>query len=210
MLLGVLRIERKAQMGTVARVAMSFLLATAVASGCHSQQGVIRSDSPLTEEQVSVYSSFFTNFSSLHVKNLANRTARLDLSDVKESSPCLQGFQLENVPDSRRTTHPFSREITKGRDLRLVDAFQQAKTIEQEEKNDTAQTGSSEHAETKPVLVSSFLVLSEIAFDKTHQYAALNYVFVCGTHCKTSQTFVMERVGAQWKVKGRPCTMSVN
>ena len=82
--------------------------------------------------------------------------------------------------------------------------------MEQEEKSDIAQTGSSEHDGTKPVQASSFLVLSEVAFDKTHQYAVLNYVFVCGTQCKTSQTFVMERVGAQWKVKGRPCTMTVN
>lgn len=197
-------------MGTLARVAMSFLLATAVASGCHSQQDVIRSDSPLTEDQFAVYSGFFNNFSSLHVKNLANRTSRLDLSDVKESSPCLQGLELENLPDSRRTTHPFSMEITKGRDLRLVDAFQQAKIMEQEEKSDTAQTGSSKHDDTRPVQASGFLVLSEIAFDKTHQYAVLKYVLVCGTHCKTSQTFVMERVGAQWKVKGRPCTMTAN
>jgi hypothetical protein len=197
-------------MATLVRVAISFILATAVTSGCHSQQNVIRSDSPLTEDQFAVYTSFFDNFSSLHVKNLANRTARLDLSDVKESNPCLQGVELENLPDSRRTTHPFSTEITKGRELRLVDAFQQAKIMEQEEKSDTAQTGSSKHDGTKPVQASSFLVLSEIAFDKTQQYAVLNYVFVCGTHCKTSQTFVMERVGPQWKVKGRPCTMTVN
>lgn len=142
--------------------------------------GVIRSDAQLTEDQLGVYSSFLETLSGLHVKNLANRTIRLDLSDLKDDSACLQGIELENSVEARKTTHPFGPEFAKGQELTLVDPFQQLKVIEQEEKHIEVEENAAEpkSAGAKSVPQSSFLLVSEIAFDKTHQYALLKYVLL--------------------------------
>lgn len=192
------------------RVAALLSLAGSLACGCHSQEKTIRSEMPLTEEQMGVYSSFLDTFSALHFNNLANRTLRLDLSEVKQGSACLQGIELENLPELRRTTHPFGPKITEGRNLKLVDPLQQAELIEREEKSAKDKQVESEEASAAG-RESDFLALSEIAFDKKHQFALLKYVVFCGSHCKHGAILVLEKDGTTWTAKSRrPCTMFVN
>src|ERR1700736_3191089 len=146
------------------RISLSPVLAIVFVLGCHSQEKVEISNSPLTVEQLQVYSSFLDSFSTLHFTHLANRTGRLDLSDVPEGSACLQGIEFENLPESRRMLHSFGPEITKGRNLKLVDPLEQAKIL-RGETDSASQKEKSNQRTTEVTSESGFVALSEIAFD---------------------------------------------
>jgi hypothetical protein len=63
--------------------------------------------------------------------------------------------------------------------------------------NQPAQDG----AEAKNDL--KFVIFSEIAFDTGHQVAVLKYILVCGEHCDSGATLVMEKVEGRWTAKPR-------
>jgi hypothetical protein len=87
----------------------------------------------MTEDQLTVYRSFLDTFSSLPWHSLAKRTAPFDLRGVSEDNACLRGIEFENLRGSRRSIHEFSPEITKGRELKLVDPLEQAKILQRED-----------------------------------------------------------------------------
>jgi hypothetical protein len=179
--------------------------------GCLAQKNAPQTvASALTGEQLAVYRGFLDALSSTGFKNLATTTAAFDPSEIKPSSPCLKGLQFENSSGSGRSIHLLGPEIVEGRKLELVDAGQQASLIESADKSAVQRAGEPKEQAPTAALEHGFLVLFEIAFDKTHQFAVLKYNFVCGAHCLTSQTYVLARVGEEWKVKGRPCTMVAN
>ncbi len=185
----------------------SLLLASILASGCQP----VLSDSPMTEDQLTVYRSFLDLFSSLPWHNLANRTAPFDLRGVSEDNACLRGIEFENLRMSRRTIHAFSPEITKGRELKLVDPLEQAKILQREDVSPDGQKGQSKEESDRIMSKFGFLELSEIAFDKKHQFAVLRFRFFCGSRCKTSETLVMEKVGNEWSNKTRrACAAFIN
>jgi hypothetical protein len=56
----------------------------------------------------------------------------------------------------------------------------------------------------------NFLVLSEIAFDKKHQFAVVKYLLMCGEHCASGVTLVMEKVDGKWTESSRrPCALLI-
>jgi len=186
-------------------VALLFCALPNFLCGCFAQKNAtqsVASASTLTGEQLAVYRGFLDALSSVGFKNLATTTIAFGPSEINPTSPCVKGLQFENSNDSGRSVHLLGPEIVEGRKLELVDSVQQSKLIERADNTkEPAPAASSERG---------FLVLSEIAFDKTHQFAMLKYNFICGAHCLTSQTYVMTKVGEQWKVNGRPCTMVAN
>lgn len=46
---------------------------------------------------------------------------------------------------------------------------------------------------------TGLFTLSEIAFDKRHQYAVLAYSFDCGMLCGHGDTIILKKVGEKWK-----------
>ena len=170
-------------------------------------------ETPLTSEKLKVYGDFLDAFSSLHFSRLANQTAPFLPADLPQGSACAQGIDLEDQSNARGPLHRFGPEITKGRELFLVDPSEQAKLLQTTEvalKRDTTKENTAKLAET---LASDygFVALSEIIFDKSHHFAVLKYLYFCGSHCKHGGTLVMEKVGSSWTAKTRrPCTMIVN
>jgi hypothetical protein len=171
------------------------------------------SPSALTSEQLQVYGALLNLLNSqptTQVKNLANQTSPFDISHVPEGSVCLQGIEFENLSQSSRTVHSFSAEITKGRALKIVDPDEQAKIILQQ-KDSTSPKQKQAEDSAKGSSQSGLLVVSEIAFDKKHQFAVLNYVLFCGSQCKYEVTRVLEKVGGEWTTPvKRVCTVSIN
>jgi hypothetical protein len=118
--------------------------------------------------------------------------------------PCLNGIELENVSEAQRIIHTFGPEITKGRDLKLVDRHEQIKLLKQ---RDTSPNVSKEKVTADSKQTGSelnFLVLSEIAFDKKHQFAVVKNLLRCGEHCGGGATYVMEKVDGKWIASSRP------
>ena len=162
-----------------------------------------------------VYGDFLDASSALHFKRLANQTAPFVPSDLPEGSFCVQGLELEDQFSAQKVRHRFGVEITKGRDLLLVDPIEQAKSLQQREATLKNKSGGSkeELAKISESVASDygFLVLTEIVFDKSRRFAVLKYLYFCGTHCDYGATFVMEKVGTSWTEKTRrPCTQIIN
>jgi hypothetical protein len=190
------------------------ILVVSIIAGCRASAKPELSIATLSAEKLEVYGDFLDTFSSLHFGRLANQTAPLILSDVPQGSPCIEGIDLEDQEEARRILHRIAPGITEGRNLILVDPIEQARILEQKESESVRSDASKEDKLKTVENISSqygFLTLSEIAFDKKHQFAVVKYLYFCGSHCKHGGTLVMEKVGTSWSAKTRrPCTMIVN
>jgi hypothetical protein len=187
----------------IRRIFLGFSAVVILLSGCRAQNKPVLSRSPFREEQLSVYRGLLDMLSALHYKNLSTVSVPFDFTGFPETRPCLSGIELENISEAMRTTHTFGPEITKGLDLKLVDRHEQIKLLEQ---RDASPTVAKEKLNAEPQQTGSdlnFLVLSEIAFDKKHQFAVVKYLFRCGEHCGGGSTLVMENLKGKWTASSR-------
>jgi hypothetical protein len=193
----------------VRNIAASLFAVMVFGTGGWSPDNPVASRPPMNDEQLSVYRAFLDKFSFLHFKNLASRTIPFDFKGFPETRPCLQGAELQNLNEALRTSHTFGPEITKGRDLRIVDSLEQEKLRQRwdESPSDQGKVGG-ENPVKNPEY--SYLVLSEIAFDGKHQLAVLKYLLVCGARCESGATLVLEKAEGTWIVSSRrPCAIFV-
>jgi hypothetical protein len=191
-------------MGGTRRIFLGFSAVVILVSGCRAHDKSVLSRSPFSEEQLSVYRGFLDMLSVLHSRNLSTVSVPFDFTGFPETRPCLNGIELENVSEAQRIIHTFGPEITKGRDLKLVDRREQIKLLRQRDASPTVpkEKLTAESQQTSSEL--NFLVLSEIAFDKKHQFAVVKYLLMCGKHCASGTTRVMEKVDGKWAVSSRP------
>jgi hypothetical protein len=189
---------------TGAKALAAFFVVIVLASPPKAQQQPASSASRLSAEQIAVYHGFLRKFSSaLHFRNLSNVTVTFDFKGFPEGRPCLRGIELENDSEPFQTTHALPREITKGMDIRLVDTVQKRELLQQrdalsKDKNEPALDDRRAH--------TNVLVLSEIVFDTDNQFALVKYLLLCGEHCLSGATLVMEKVDDEWIVSSRrPC-----
>jgi hypothetical protein len=182
------------------RVAASAFVGLMFTLACEAQTQPANRPSSPSEEQLNVYRSWLDIVGvRLHIKNLANVTVPFDFKGFPEGRPCLKGIELESPSEYLRTTHQFGAEIAKGRELNLVDRHEQLQLFRKKmnRPNEAAQDG----AEAKDGL--NFLIFSEVAFDTRHQFAVVKYILVCGEHCDSGATMVMEKVEGHWTAKPR-------
>jgi hypothetical protein len=183
------------------------LVLLVLASVCGAQSRAVYTSPPLTEEQLSVYRGFLDKFDALHIKNLSKITVPLDFKGFPDGHPCLTGIELENLSEALKTVHVFGPEITKGRDLSLVDPLEQTKVLKQ---HNTA-SGNQPAQAARSGNDLNFLIFSEIAFDTKREFAVVKYLLVCGEHCDSGATLVMEKVEGRWTTSSRrPCAMFLN
>ena len=189
------------------KIRISVLVLLVLPLACGAQSKPDYSGPPLTEEQLSVYRGFLDEFSALHVKNLSKLTLPLDFNGFPEGRPCLTGIELEKSPDALKIAHVFGPEITNGRELKLVDPLEQTKLLKQ---RDTSSANQPKQAAQSGNDLN-FLIFSEIAFDTKHRFAVVKYLLVCGEHCDSGATLVMEKVDGHWTTSSRrPCAQFVN
>ena len=155
-----------------------------------------------------MYRGFLNRFSSLNLRNLSSVTIPFDYKGFPDGRPCLRGLELETVSEPLQTSHTFDQEITKGTDLRLVDQVEQGKLRQQGDASRGNQKEKVTVDAQKPHFDFAYLVLSEIVFDTKHQFALLKYLIVCGQHCVSGATLVMEKVDGKWTTSSRrPCAI---
>lgn len=192
-------------MGGCRRILLGSYVVVILVSGCRAHDKPVLSRSPFSEEQLSVYRGLLDMLFVLHSRNLSTVSVPFDFKGFPETRPCLNGIELESVSDAQRTIHTFGPEITEGLDLKLVDRHEQIKLLTQRDASpnvqkeklatDSKQTGSE----------LNLLVLSEIVFDKKHQFAVVKYLLRCGEHCGSGATLVMEKADGKWIASsGRP------
>lgn len=187
------------------RIFLGFSVVVILVSGCRAQNKPVLSREPFSEGQLSVYRGLLDMLSAFHYKNLSTVSVPFDFTGFPETRPCLIGIELENISEAMRTIHTFGPEITKGRDLRLVDRHEQIKLLEQRDVSPTVPKEKLTAGSQQTSSDLNFLVLSEIVFDKRHQFAVVKYLFRCGEHCGGGATRVMEKVDGKWVASsGRP------
>jgi hypothetical protein len=184
------------------RVFVGFFVLAILVSGC--KQKPVLSRFPFSEEQLSVYRGVLDMLSLLHFRNVSTVSAPLDFQGFPESRPCLDGIELENVSDAQRTIHTFGPEVTRGLQLKLVDRHEQVKLLKQRDASPSVRKEKLTTGSQQTGSELNFLVLSEIAFDKKHQFAVVKYLWMCGEHCAGGTTRVMEKVDGKWIASSRP------
>jgi hypothetical protein len=191
-----------------ARHAMAIAVLILFAADCSAQTKPVHSPAPLTEEQLNVYQAFLDKLGpTLHIRNLANATTPFDFVGFPEGRPCLSGIELENLSEPLGAVHAFGPEIAKGRELNLVETHEQLKLFRKRDGASENQPGQA----TQDKNALNFVIFSEIAFDKKHQFAVLKWILVSGDHSDAGATLVMEKVDGRWTLKPRgACAMFVN
>jgi hypothetical protein len=187
--------------------ALAFLMIPAAV--CWSKNKPALNENPLSDEQVEIYRDFLKTYSnegkSEHF-NLGNRTDPLDLTGEGIRRACLLGIELENEKEAATTFHRFDPKVNLSQKITLVDPGRQAALVRENDPNNTIFKA---HKSVKEAVESAFatglLTLSEIAFEKTHQFAVMSYSFVCGGLCGNGETIVFKKVGGKWERTERTC-----
>ena len=165
--------------------------------------------SQLTSEQVQVYADFTESFSKMNFKFLSNRTFPLNLSSIGKDPVCVRGLQLEGTEESSNAVHSLGPEVLRGHSIRIVNEQEESAVLKQRDSDGAAHGVDSTKETSSMTKDPGILALSEIAFDKTHHFAVVKYVFLCGSHCNSGAILVLEKVGTRWTAIRRPCNGSV-
>lgn len=160
------------------------------------------SNSSLTAEELQVYGDFVESTSKGHFSFLSDRTFPLDLSKLPKKSVCLRGVEIEGAEATGKANHALGPEVLRSTTIRLVNAQRESAILRQRD----ADGANLQKDATGMMADLGVLALSEIAFDKTHHFAVIRYVFICGSHCNSGAILVLEKVGSRWTgTTRRPC-----
>ncbi len=152
----------------------------------------------LTPEQVQVYGDFIESLSKTNFKYVENRTFPLDLSGIGKDAACLRGLRLQEAEESSKAVHSLGPEVLRGHSIRLIDEQGESAILKQWDAEVAAHGVNSMMDASGMIKDPGVLALSEIAFDESHRFAILKYVFLCGSHCNSGATLVLEKVGSRW------------
>jgi len=182
------------------------LLLAASCAAASDDAKVTVAKSPLTPEQIAIYSVFLNayNNGAGGIVNLGNQTIALNLSS-EDAEQCLSGTKLENLEDADRTLHRIGPEAIDSKKYRLVDADQQIAQIRKYDPSRATEKGKSIKDIINTAFASGLLEISEIAFDKQHHYAVMRFRFVCGWLCGNGATLVLEKIGDKWRPTKQSC-----
>jgi hypothetical protein len=166
------------------------------------------SKTPLSTEQMEIYSaflSFYTNGSKSSRLNLANRTGPLDLAEQRGPNGCLKAIDFDESEHPDSAFHKFDAQTVLPKNIVLVDPDRQSTTIKENDPDRTMRQGTPVNDAVDAAFASGLLTLSEITFDKTHRYAVMSFSFVCGGLCGHGETIVFQKVDGKWKRTERRC-----
>jgi len=179
-------------------------------ASCKSGASTPRSQESLTSEQSQVYSDFLERFSKLHFTSLSNRTFPFDLSTVAKDAPCLHDLQFEGAREASKIVHSLTPNVLRGRSIPLVSAQEESEILKQRDAKKATQSTDSPIDGSDARKDLGILALSEVIFDKSHSYAVLRYVLLCGSRCNSGAILVLEKVGSQWTPIRHACSVTMN
>jgi hypothetical protein len=166
---------------------------------------------PLTSEQLQVYGDFIESLSKMNFKFLSNRTYPLDLSSLSKDAPCLQGIQFEDTAGPFKAVHSLDAEVLRRNSLHIVGEREESAILKRRDADSAVHATDSAKDTSGMTKDPGVLTFSEIVFDKSHHFAVLKYVFLCGSHCNSGAILVFEKVGSKWTGSTRhPCNFVLN
>jgi len=174
-----------------------------------------RSKTPLTAEQIYVYRAVLAEYvksdptASL---NIANRTEPFGsggfLYDNRDK--CIAHFK-EPRPTKLLTVHQLSGEVPLSPKMILVGSDRQSALVKQNDPQQLIHRVIDGHevadkeldASVTQAFATGLFTFSEIAFDKRHKYALVQYSFWCGSLCGSGETLVLKNRSGKWFVNKR-------
>ncbi len=198
------------------KVLLVILMAALVCFAQGDASKPLLSKTPLSEEQIAIYRAVLVDYvendagASL---NIANRTEKLGPNGIwdDEDDKCVRHFKVL-PPIELSGVHQLSAAIPLGPKMVLVDPDQQGKLVKQNDPQQLIHRAIDDHEpvsdkELDESVVHAFstglFTFSEIAFDKKHNYALLQYSFWCGSLCGHGNLLVLKKVAGKWKIKKR-------
>jgi len=162
------------------------------------------SDKPLTAEQLAVYRVVLHGWmdDGKQTVNLAVQTVQLETSGPTGDEDCEKGLDLE--PASPAVVHRFRKDDLRqlgSNKIGLVDPDEQMKKVAGNDPEKTVHKGLSINDAVSNAFAHGLVTLSEIRFDKEHNFAVVSYSFVCGGLCGNGGTAVMEKRNGTWTRK---------
>jgi hypothetical protein len=164
------------------------------------------SKSPMDADQIAVYQAFLSSYNngSNARLNLSKRTATLNLAEEKQE-PCLKGIEFDPQSHVDSIVHEFDPQAPLQGNFRLIDPEQQRRVIRRSDPGQTIRQGKDVDSAVQAGFAAGLLTLSEVAFDKDHQYAAMSFSFVCGGLCGHGSMIVFEKKDGKWRELKRQC-----
>ena len=163
------------------------------------------SQSPMERDQLAIYRTFlgsYNNGSTVRL-NLSNLTSTFAPSD----DDCLKGVELEADGRYNSMVHRFDPRTALPGNIHLVDPEQQGEAVQQNDPGQEIRQGKDVNSAVEAGFSAGLLTLSEVAFDKSHRYAAMSFSFVCGGLCGHGSTIVFEKKKGKWKESKRHCSV---
>jgi hypothetical protein len=183
----------------IMRLILTFLMvcSTAVAMAQESVPPKV-SIRPLTADQMAIYKAFLADWHTdpktpLNVANTTDsfRPERDDLQGCMRSFP--KGSRAMEV-------HLFPEQFATDR-IHLLDPAK----YKVPEVGDFMHRGEDLDNAVQTAFEAGLMSLSEIIFDQTHHFAALNFSFQCGRLCGHGGTVIYERWNGHWRRSKRSC-----
>jgi hypothetical protein len=187
-----------------------FTLAVSSPSVDSTKNKPTKSMTPLSADEIVIYRTVLRQYVSddRGSLNVSDTTYPLDSTSPMDKLPdseCLKGIKLENLETIAHSFHNLTPDVLPGGNMRLVDPKQQGKIARANDPSKTIRGGKSVDRAVRDAFDTALFSMSEIAFDKEHDYAVVSYSFWCGSLCGNGTTEVFEKVSGEWRRTDRNC-----
>jgi hypothetical protein len=182
------------------------LVATLIVTACATAKGKPGlNPSPMNSDQTAVYRAFLGSYSQKgSALNLARRTVPFDFLRER-GTECLRGIRF-SAPDVSASVHEFDAG-TLPSTITLVDSEEQERIIRNVDSKQTWRDNKFVNESLEKAQAAGFLILSEVAFDKKHEYAVVTFRFECWGLCGSGGTVVFKKHDGTWTPSSRACPL---
>jgi hypothetical protein len=196
--------------GSVSRVSVLLLFFGASLLGNTKGVDAIKSDVPLSADEIVIYRMALQQYIGGKGQNQLNVSVRTYPFDPTShpgsvTADCIRGIELQNLQSAAHTFHVFTPNVLTMKNARLVDPNKQAEIVRKNYPDKTMREGKSVSEAVDEAFSTGLFSLSEIAFDKEKRHAVVSYSYRCGALCGNGATLVFEKVGDSWRKMDRRC-----
>jgi hypothetical protein len=161
-----------------------------------AQSGVKSAQGGLSKDALEIYGNFLDGYIGKNQGkvNLVETTSVFHVSASERDTPCLKHFSPAGLDEKLQVTHMLDAALTSGRSVVLIDPA----TTKIADPEDAIHKGASVDDAVKAGFAAGQLRLSEILFDKDHNFAIFSYSFHCGRLCGSGGTILLEKKDHKW------------
>lgn len=160
---------------------------------------------PLERDAVSIYKILLQQWrdGSPSLLNVSDKTVPLNVSHEGWSCDCIAKVDVENLLAASRRFHRIPSGVLSR--VKLIDQKRQMAVIHQNDPNKTMREGKSVNDAVAGAYAAGLVTLSEVAFDKEHRRALVQFSIHCGALCGSGHFVLLEKTGQTWTMAKQSC-----